>query len=475
MSFNRQGYIGGVESPLGRKWQLAVTSDGKPAGATAPSGVSLGFQYDTSGHMTAVTRNGAFITGMAYDEKDRLSVVSYPDQTAARLDYDSANHLIGVRDRLGFRDQYLYGTPGGPMTAIRDGKGNQTSFDYSEWDRPDRTRFADGTWESYRYDPTGRVRSIAAESGATAQIDYDEADRPVRISYTDGEVLEFEYDRQGRVLKAANQTVTVRYAYDAGGRVVREDQGGNEFRYEYGALGELSAIVDPSGGRVEYTYDADLRLTEVKDWTGGRYRLSYGNEERSLTTDAPNGLRSESRLTAAGLPAATVVRRRKAENGEVFSFRSEFDQEDRLASFWDSGFAKRTYAYDAESQLLSVNCADGELAESFAYDAAGNRTRAGAETATFGPVNQCSPGHHALPVRCAWQPGVAFDPWWRMAVLLQQSQSAGAGRGARRANTAVLVRCLRPASQKGIGRDSGSLPVVGRAYAPRGAAQPRGG
>jgi RHS repeat-associated protein len=388
MIFNRQGYIGGIESPLGRKWQIAVNPGGKPSGVTAPSGLSLGFQYDAGERMTGMSRNGKFITGMGYDEKDRLSVMSYPDQTSAHLYYDSESQVTGVRDRLGFRDQYLYQTPGGPLTAIRDGKGNQTSFDYSEWDRPDRTRFADGTWESYQYDPAGRVRRIAAESGATAQIEYDDADRPVRISHTDGEVLEFEYDRQGRVLKAANQTVTVRYEYDVEGRVVREDQGGEEFRYEYGVLGELAAIVDPSGSRIEYTYDADLRLTGVKDWNGGDYRISYGKDDRSLTTEAPNGLRTESGLTQAGLPAETIVRGREAEDGELFSFRYEFDQEDRLASFLDSGFAKRAYAYDAEGQLLSVECAGESFGESFAYDAAGNRARTGDEQATFGPVNQ---------------------------------------------------------------------------------------
>jgi RHS repeat-associated protein len=387
LKFDSQGFVSAVKSPLGRTWKYVLDADGDPIAAHTPSGSTMTFDYDAGKRVMRGTRDGKLQRSMVYDPVGRLAVTRYPDDTHEEFEYDSNDDLTALRDRLGHRDQYIRPFPGGPLTGVRDGNGNRTTFDYSTWDQPDRTRYADGTTERYDYDELGRVRRITAADGTWHEVENDDLDRPIRVAYDDGEVLTFTYNAHGKLLSAVNQTVSVSYEYDDVGRVMREHQGEATFAYEYDTLGQLAAIVDSSGSRVEYIYDADLRLIGARNWNGGEHRLQYGSDDRSLAAELPNGLIARTGLTSAGLPVSTAVTRR--DGGQpLFSFAYTFDDEGRLARFHDSACTPRRYGYDAESQLLSVECDEQALSEVFAYDGAGNRVLAGLDAASFAPANQ---------------------------------------------------------------------------------------
>jgi len=413
VSFDQQGFIGGVTSPLGRRWRLENNPEGKLTGITNPAGLKLGVEYGSAGEVTRVTRQSHDFFDFSYHGDGQLAKVVHPDHTTTRLEYQTEGKLTAFTNRLGDTEQYEY-DPAGNLIGIQDGDGNRTQFRYSVWNRPDTLEYPDGSRERYEYSPWGFVSRIVTGQDNVAEIENDGQGRPVKIRYSDGESLSFARDSEGRVLEARNAEIAVKYMYDAEGRVTEEDQGGQVIKYQYDAAGVLTGLVYPSGETVEFGYDADLRLASVKDWNDGAHNFAYSRDDRSFTHHLPNALVARVRQSAAGLPLAITVAKVRSISAELpssarnsaelpssmrrgpgggeaanlFSLEYQYDEEDRVHAFTDSEFGSRQYFYDPEGQLVSVKASDPEKAEDFAYDPAGNRLRATGAEAEFNSLNQ---------------------------------------------------------------------------------------
>jgi RHS repeat-associated protein len=391
-SFDESGFVGGVTSPLGRTWHLSNDPSGRLLALTGPGGSRLALDHDGAGQVSRVSRDGRPLAELVHDENGRLTQIRHPDQTQTSLGYGTSGQVALVTDRLGAREQFEHNAEGF-LTAVIDGNGNRTAFEYGAWTQPDRVRHADGSTESYEYTTDGAVSRII-RAGSVAALECDDQGRPVRVSWDDGEMVALAYDDQGRLTEARNQTATVRFARDEQGRVVREEQGKQVVEYQYHEDGTLAALVYPTGERIGFDHDADGRLIAVSDWAQGLYRLTYDQGERGYVLHWPNRLTTAVDLNEVGLPAALVVSDEAASLGitsrqvrERFSLRLEYDDEDRVRQLVDSEVGARGFAYDAESRVTMVRGEAGPL-ERFSYDGAGNRTRAGAETATFDAMNR---------------------------------------------------------------------------------------
>lgn len=188
LTFDDQGFIGNIISPLGRTWRLNNDQDGKLIGLSNPAGLHLGIKYHAGGEAAVISRDSEKLFSLSYNDQRCLSEVSYPDRTSTRIDYDSPDRISTVTNRLGFSESYDYDFDG-DLIGIADGNDNRTIFQYGDWHSPASVHYADGSSEAYQYDPSGMVRQIAVGSELIATIDYDERGNPITIAYEDGDVL----------------------------------------------------------------------------------------------------------------------------------------------------------------------------------------------------------------------------------------------------------------------------------------------
>jgi RHS repeat-associated protein len=386
LGFDNQGFIGSITSPLGRTWNLDNNPDGKLLGIRNPAGLHLGFDYNEEGDITRIARNDKPMLYLDYEYKGYPRSVTFPDDTRTEFRYNDQVKLEGLTTRRGVSEHYEYDTDG-DITAITDGNGNRTQFDYGLWNRPDQARYPDGGTERYQYNPDGLLQRLISGTDTLAEIDYTEAGKPKEIRYSDGQVLRFEYNEQGKITKAQNAEITLNYSYDEQGRLLSEERDGQTAAYHYDEIGALAGITYPSGETVDFEYDADQRLIAIKDWQDGFHRFRYLDNDSGVEHSHPGVVKTTIRNSPLGQPLDITVT--GAGYHKLFSFRYQYDNEDRVQSFNDSHLGTRAYRYDADNQLLGVSSTDTPpLREQFAYDKAGNRTECNGQQASFNNLNQ---------------------------------------------------------------------------------------
>lgn len=386
-SFDAQGFVSSVTSPLGRRWRLENDPRGKLLALSDPRGHRLGLSYDSRGALSSVAQGPHKLFDVGYDRQGLLNEIIFPDGTRRSYEYKTPELISVVTNRLGTEVEFEYGSAG-LLESIWDGNGHRTRFEYGQWSHPDRVIRADGSQESYVYNPSGLVERIINDSEEVAHVEYDDQNHPVIITYGDGECLSLVYEGS-RLVKASTADSIVTYTYDDKGRVIEEEQDGRVLQYAYDETGALAGLTYPTGEQVEFTQDADQRPSSIRSWTGKVYQFKYGADDRTMELSSPNGLVTIIRQSQFGLPISVVTRRDSvATTPALFSYECEHDTESRLQCYKDSDFGSRRFTYDAEGQLLAVDSDNPSQQERFAYDPVGNRVRCNGQRATFDPANR---------------------------------------------------------------------------------------
>ncbi|MCG8317644.1 MAG: putative Ig domain-containing protein, partial [Pseudomonadales bacterium] len=276
-----------------------------------------------------------------YDERNRLIVTRYPDNTYTQTDYDLAGSIDKERDRFGVWTDYAYDVYGrliltefadgsteeraysreGLLEAVVDRQGHTTSYEYDDAGRLWRTIFDDGSYTEIQYTPQGWVRYEWDEERNLTEYAYDLAGRRISvIHHNGGEQINhsYTYYDNGELhteTDALTQTTTylineldqrietqfhngtsIEQRYDAMGARTRQiDQNGIVTDYRYDDLGRLYQVqpdVEIDGERVPnttYTYDEVGNKLSQTDANGHVTRWTYDYFGRVLTRKLPLG------------------------------------------------------------------------------------------------------------------------------------------------------------------------------------------
>ena len=227
---------------------------------------SFSYSYDANGNRTQQLENltGADeVTDYAFDDNDRLAIVSYPDQVTFYAFDANANRLTEVstaNSATTLNKIYTYNTRN-QLTKVADGLTPANDAVYS-------------------FDANGNQTRKTQGATVTAYA-YDVKDQLLSVSQNNANIGVFSYDYQGhRIVKDMGGSI-VRYAYDGNSVLLETDNTGTTLaKFDYGP-DRLLSMTHASEGRAYYLFDALGSVSNLTNTAGAiqaRYQYdAYGN------------------------------------------------------------------------------------------------------------------------------------------------------------------------------------------------------
>lgn len=261
------------------------------------------------------------------------------------------------------------------------------------------------TWR-YTYDSLGQVltadgpRTDVSDLTTYSYYPLDDADLARRgqlatVANALGQQTMIQsYDMDGHPLSItdANGTLTT-LQYDLRGRILSRTQGGEETRFVYDPVGNLTQVIPPTGATLTYVYDAAHRLQEIHDGEGNRivYTLDNASRRTKETVYDAGGSLVETRsqvydalgrlAQSIGAQGQTTTYSWDAEGNRTgvadplgHSTTYSYDALNRLAQSVDPLGGQTRYSYDGQSNLTEV-VDPRSLATAYQYDGLGQRLR----------------------------------------------------------------------------------------------------
>ena len=272
-----------VTDPLARRNRLKTVTGPSVDGTPGPSTT---FTYDDKGRVETTTDSELYVLAMEYDNLDRRTKITYPDDTFEQTTYNRLD-AEGHRDRLGrwsyayhneLRQVYQTKDPllriteftwcsCGSLEKVTDPEGNETKWNRDLLGRVTKeTRDDDKFWE-YAYElKTSRLRSVTDPKLQVKTYSYDLDDKLIGIAYTN------ELPSTPDVTYSYRNLPTETDEPDPHGRLRTVTDGtGTTIHYYHpaGTLGalRLASVDGPilgTGDLLEYAYDELGRIKNRK-------------------------------------------------------------------------------------------------------------------------------------------------------------------------------------------------------------------
>ena len=425
--YDDAGNIVTVTSPTGASATKTYDKLRQLISTTDPNGVTAQFGYDFDGRTVRSVDGLGRTSRSDYDAAGRVLSEMDLDPAGTLLrqqtyDYDVAGNLTSATDPLGAVTTYGYDAMSQLVTQtepVSDTSSITTSFGYDA--AGNRTRYTDGRGNStvYTVNTLGLPESVI-EPATTAQPDltdrtwtasYDAEADPVTLTAPGGVTRTRVYDAAGRLSNengtGAESTTTNRtLTYDLSGRLLTVNAPGGADIYTYNDRGQLLTAAGPSG-TASFGYDGDGNTTTRTD-AAGTATYTYTNGRLATVSDGITatgqtmGYNAAGQLSSIDYGAGRVRRFGYDDIGRVSSDTLTnaaaqtvssivygYDLNNHLTSkttTGTAGAAHNAYTYDKAGRLTSWN--DGTTATNYSWDASGNRTQAGAITATYDERNR---------------------------------------------------------------------------------------
>lgn len=367
-TYDARGRLLTFTDPRGRRTTTVYETTGMQNTRTITRPASTGastttFGYDAAGRTTSVTNPLGQAVTTEYDALNRTRRVSAPLAAEIRYGGDEATGTHTVTDALG--QVYTSRTNAlGWVESLTDPRGVQ---------------------ESFRYDSAGALTGYTNRRGQTVSTTYDAAGRPRTVT-ADGRTTTFAYDSLRRWVAVSNAESTDTTFFDEGGRVRKEVavRGGRRsvVASGYGATGLREWVVDtlagPAAGTV-YAYSAEGRLERI---TAFGVPATHGYDAAGLPDTVAYATGTRYLLGFTGGDALQSRRYFDAALDAVAGRTYQRDTLERASRVWTGVSGEdRQLRYDALGRLRRyVDQQQGAAvrADTFAFDAVGNRTDRGA-------------------------------------------------------------------------------------------------
>lgn len=319
------------------------------------------------------------------------------DLTTA-YDYDALDRVTKMTDSLGNEAINHFDANGQLWKVTHRYKKSDGSFDVRDvvtrsFDAADRVKTetdAEGGVTSYAYDEAGNVIAVTDAEGHTSHFEYDAMNRRTTVIDATGYRTTTALTLRGDVVGLTNaNSETVSFEVDALGRKTAViDAKGYRSEFQYDENGNLTCSIDANAQAglqakntfncSEYrTYDELNRVTKIVDALNGETSFTYdfaGN--RLIVKDAENKTWSFTyddlgRLVSETDHSAKTIAYKPDEAGNIFEKTNRLNEISR-------------FTYDNGNRLTRIDYLKDGTAETFGYDAAGNRNAAANAGVSYG-------------------------------------------------------------------------------------------
>jgi RHS repeat-associated protein len=296
-------------------------------GHTDALGGTTRYEYTHFDLLTARTGPDGVRHEFTHDEELRLSKVINPHGLAWSYEYDSAGRLI-----------------------------TETDFD-------ERTL-------TYAHDAAGRLTSRTNALGQTITYERDGLDQIIRKN-ADGRLTTYAYDMTDQLAQATGpdgSTLTV--LRDRHGNIRTETVDGRSVHYGHDSVGRRTSRTTPGGATTTWSYDPAGNVTTMTA-SGRPITFAYDGNGREVARTVADSLSLAQVYDAMGrLTAQTATAGPRAIQHRSYTYRAD----GHLTAVDDLLSGARRFDLDAVGRVTAVHAAD--WTEAYAYDAAGNQTRA---------------------------------------------------------------------------------------------------
>jgi len=390
--YDSMSEVTGVTDALGQPTNYEYDGRGRlkkvtyPPATTGATRLSTTFTYDAVGNVLSQTDTAGRISTFAYDLASRLTRQTRPDDTFVQIQYDALSRT----------------------TAVTDAANQQYQFQYDALSRRTQTTRA-GVSATIDYDAAGNRAHRTDYNGATTTYAYDDLSRLTGIAYPNSSSVSYGYDALSRLTSAANENGTVSLSYNNRGWVSSSTDVFNKtIGYAYDEIGNRTDMTLDGSPYAAYVYDKLDRMANVSSDSRVQAEYTYDELDRITKRGLINGV--ESNYEYDGLSRLTRIQHQTSAE-QISDVNYTFDAAGRIREQLENvDNSSQTYEYDLIDRLVGGSHTDGSnivvdasaglhgpppnghpQAESYSYDAVGNRTAASGvinTSYTYGSFNR---------------------------------------------------------------------------------------
>jgi len=255
----------GYDTCINGKTRLCNFTD---ASGTTSYGYRLNGQLLTQSSVIGGTN---YTTSWAYDNRERVTSVTYPGGNKAGYSYDTQSHVAGVTVTINgivttLASEFLYDADGlGPISSFKTG---------------------DGKYRLLNYDTDYRLTSLSDTNVVGLSYGYDADNRLTTLTNGINSALTqtYSYDTLGRLGAVTSNSGNQSWTFDANGnRTGHSYPGGSDTYYPYNSSDWYNDILGTHARSVYY--DNLGNITSKTGWGGNQtYAYDPFNRLVSLTT-----------------------------------------------------------------------------------------------------------------------------------------------------------------------------------------------
>ena len=403
--YNELGKAERICYPNGSSTVYEYEKGGRLKSVRYPDGAGEHYGYDARGNLTERTTTAGECYHYSYDCLARITSIENPAGGVAYFTYDALGRVTKAEDEKGNITCYEY-TPNGNLAKVTDALGNETFYQYDAmgqlvqtsctgangeepqntvytWDKEGHvTTVTDplGDIERYTYDPAGKMRAKVDKDGYETTFHYGTNGQVEEIRYADGRKVSLTYNAIRQLEEVKDWLGTTKIAMDEAGRIASvTDPYGKTVGYEWGSMGERTAVLYPDGKKTVYEYNEAMQMSAMKIFSGemreNTIRYSYDEFGRLIGKQLPGGNYTDYRYNAAGKLEEILHKGADFTEHCHYSYdvmgNKVMAEKERPGLPEDSG--SFSYCYDALNRLTTV-AQNGQTLRTYSYDAFGNRS-----------------------------------------------------------------------------------------------------
>ncbi len=314
-----------------------------------------------------------------YDSEGNIDSVTDPNGNTTTYDYDALNRLITMTQPGNVMTGYTYDMHSN-QSSVTDAQSHVTTYEYDDMGRVISTTSPDTGIVAFTYDEAGNLTHKTDAKGITVGYTYDLLNRLTNVGFPDSsQNIGYTYDTGtygiGRLTGMTDPAESTTFGYDSRGRFVQKTFTLNGHTYSTDRAFTLGSRVIsttyPSGRTVDYTRNSIGKISGVSTTNNGITTTLINN-----LSYLPFGPASEMSMGAGnGVTNVfnelyrTIVTNPGAETERTYTY----DANSNLTSInvTNDVSKDKTFTYDALNRLISANGSYGTI--NYTYDNVGNR------------------------------------------------------------------------------------------------------